>query len=210
MSRVQPVLNSSNSSWMKRFGLQAASCRQTAEQTGPAAECGATAMSEASAIAITLRVGQRPPRCIGSGCQMRTPPRRSSAAKLFGRGEALAGGDRNGRVQRDLDDRVGILVRHRLLEPERVRRRHALREADRLGDAEAAVALDEQVDARADRVAHRLDEVDRERLLVRADDARGVAERVELERRVALARRRTRAAAAIASGVRSTWYQPLA
>ena len=41
-------------------------------------------MSEASAIAITLRVGQRPPRCIGSGCQMRTPPRRSSAAKFLG------------------------------------------------------------------------------------------------------------------------------
>ena len=49
-----------------------------------AAECGATAMSEASAIAITLRVGHRPPRCIGSGCQMRTPPRRRSAAKFLG------------------------------------------------------------------------------------------------------------------------------
>ena len=40
-------------------------------------------MSEASAIAITLRVGQIPPRCIGSGCQMRTPPRRCRAAKFL-------------------------------------------------------------------------------------------------------------------------------
>ena len=43
------------------------------------------------------------------------------------RREALAGRDRHRRVERDLDDGVGILMRHRLLEPERVRGRHPRR-----------------------------------------------------------------------------------
>ena len=103
-----------------------------------------------------------------------------------------------------------ILVRHGLLEPGRIERRHALADPDRLGDAEAAVALDHEVDARADGVAHGLDDVDRERLLVGPDDAPGGAEGVELERRVAALDDDLGLAAAIASGVRSTWYQPLA
>ena len=63
-----------------------------------------------------------------------------------------------------------MIVLGRLLEPERVRGRHALCEADRLRDAEAGMALHEQVDARADGVAHGLDQIDCERFLCRADD----------------------------------------
>ena len=104
--------------------------------------------------------------------------------ELVGACEALAGRDRDVDAARDFGRGVDLGVVGRLLEPGRLELGDVLADPDRLGDAEAAVPFDHDLDVGTDRLAHRADDIERELAVPRGHRAPGRAERVELERLV--------------------------
>jgi hypothetical protein len=105
-------------------------------------------------------------------------------------GEALAGGDGDRAAPRDLDHRVDVGVRHRLLEPGRAELLHGFGQLDGGRNVEARVAFDQQVHGVAHRVAHGADDVHREVELAPRERPPVVSEGIELERGVAARRHR--------------------
>src|SRR5262249_58523200 len=83
-------------------------------------------------------------------------------AKLVLGVERLAGDDRDIDLVPDVAGRVEVLGRGRLLEPERVVALDPVCHPDRVGRGEATVDLDEDVHARADRLADRGHALDRD------------------------------------------------
>ena len=85
----------------------------------------------------------------------------------------------------DFSSRVDLGEVGRLLEPGRVELRDLVAHHDGLGDAEAAVTFDHDLDVGTDHISHRTD-VDREMAVLMGHDAPGRAEWIELEGLVAL------------------------
>ena len=106
--------------------------------------------------------------------------------------------------------RHGIFRRHRLFDPFGLERLEQLRHRGRGRRREAAVHLDHDLHVGSDRLAHGGDDRDGAAALRRRQLGARVAERIELQRAIARARRRCCASAAIFAGSRSAWYQPFA
>ena len=105
--------------------------------------------------------------------------------ELVRRREALAGGDGDGQLTGDLGGGVDLGVVGRLLEPGRVDLGELVADLDGLGNGEAAVALDHELDVRPDGGADGPADVHREAAVGGVHVAPGGAEGVELEGAVA-------------------------
>ena len=181
-------LNSSKISWMKKFGMDAFSWAQAAEHTGPWALCGAITPKCASTMSQILRAAKMPPRFSGSGWRIFTTSCCSNSANccLVERLSPVAMGTG---LRRATSTMAAMLVCGTGSSNQVGRsRRHCLRELDRGGNVEAAMAFDQQVHRGAHGIAHGTDDIQAEVEIVAGERAPGAAERVELHRGVAAAR----------------------
>ena len=172
---------------MRKFGLQVASWMLAAPTTGPQYRCGAICTCCTSAIAAIFFASRMPPHAAEIHLQDRRRLRAQHAREVVLGRKALAGRDRDAGRARHERHLLRRIRGHGLLEPQRIVGLEAPREPDRPRSRHLSVGAEQQVGARADRLAQlaheALAQFQRLKRQLPAVEGRVRSRRVELDRR---------------------------